>query len=218
MRQIQTTHIGLIRIAAALLIVCTTMPVAFGCAPAAPTPTPPPTRAPTLAPTATPEPTLTQTQAPIPNQEVEGLVIVEDGEVIIGVEWLDSRVIYRVTGGDVGRVRALEGETVVAQGAVTHHGDQLKEIAVTEVRLARSPSGLSRRVGLIKELGFSMYMQGTHVLTDREGQTICLLSSAEGGPDLDQYMLVQVAVIGVLENTVEGNEKIMKVQRVEKVK
>jgi len=89
---------------------------------------------------------------------------------------------------------------------------------VTDVRLSLSPGGLSRRVGFIKELGLSIYMQGTHVLTDRDGQRICLLSSDEGGPDLDQYMLAQVAVIGVLESAVEGSEKIMKVQRVEKVK
>jgi len=218
MRWGETRRICMARAVSALLVIGASMLASSGCAPSGPAPTALPTRAPTLAPTPYPEPTPTHTQAPIPNQEVEGLVIIEDGQVIVGVEWLGARVIYRVTGGDVERVKALEGETVVVQGAVTHHGTQLKEIAVTDVRLSLSPGGLSRRVGFIKELGLSIYMQGTHVLTDRDGQRICLLSSDEGGPDLDQYMLAQVAVIGVLESAVEGSEKIMKVQRVEKVK
>ena len=191
---------------------------ALGCAPSVPSPTPLSSHRPTVAPTVFREPTPTATQPPVQEQEVEGLVIVEDGQVIIGVGWLKSRAVYRVTGGDVERVRALEGETVQVRGTITDHGPQLKEIAVTNVRVSAKTGGLSRRVGYIKELGMSIYMQGTHVLTDREGQTICLLSPAEGGPGLDQYMLAQVAVIGVLENTVEGNAKIMKVQRVEIVK
>lgn len=145
--------------------------------------------------------------------------MIEDGQVIVGVDWLSkSRVTYRVTAGDVERLQALEGETVTVWGEVTDRGPWLKEIAVANVRVSTTPGRLSRRMGYIKELGVSIYMQGTHMLTDREGKTICLLSSAEGGPDLDNYARDKVAVLGVLENTVEGNEKIMKVQRVEKVK
>jgi hypothetical protein len=74
------------------------------------------------------------------------------------------------------------------------------------------------RTGFIKELGISVYMQGTHMLTDRDGNTICLLSAKESGLDLDGYMLKgRVAVIGVMSKTVEGNAQIMEVKLVEKV-
>ena len=154
-----------------------------------------------------------------PAPEVEGLVLIEDGQVVVGVDWLSkSRVTYRVTSGDIESLQALEGETVTVQGQVTDLGPWLKEIVVSNVRASVKPGRLSRRVGYIKELGVSIYMQGTHMLTDREGKTICLLISAEGGPDLNDYPRDKVAVLGALESTVEGNAKIMKVQRVEKVK
>jgi hypothetical protein len=75
------------------------------------------------------------------------------------------------------------------------------------------------RAGFIKELGPSIYMQGTHVLTDGQGGTICLLSGRESGVDLDSAMLLgPVIVIGTLTQTVEGDAKIMEVQLVEPVK
>lgn len=206
MRQRRTIYSKAIRVVRTLLVVCMAMLAAFGCARSGgPSPTPTPAGEPTRTPTVA--------------QEVEGLVMLEDGQVIVGVDWLSkSRVTYRVTAGDVERLRALEGETVTVLGEVTDRGAWLKEIAVANVRVSTTPGRLSRRVGYIKELGISLYMQGTHMLTNRDGQTICLLSSAEGGPELDDYPRDKVAVFGVLENTVEGNEKIMKVQRVEKAK
>lgn len=208
MRQKRIVCGRVIRVVGSLLVLCIAMLAASGCAPIGGT---------SPTPTASPEPTVKPTE-PM-TQEVEGLVIIDNGQVIIGVDWLsESRVTYCVMGGDLEGLRALDGETVVVQGEVMDRSQWLKEIAVADVRVSVKPGRLSRRIGFIKELGISIYMQGTHVLTDREGKTICLLSSAEGGPDLDNYMRDRVAVLGVLENAVEGNAKIMKVQRVEKVK
>jgi len=143
----------------------------------------------------------------------------EDGQLIIGEDWLSrSRVTYRVAGGDVERLREYVGETVSVSGEVVEHSPWLKEITVRRIQAPRLPKGLSRRVGYIKEVGISIYMQGTHVLVDRDGQSICLLGSVEGGPDLDSYMLGKVAVIGVMEKTVEGNAQIMRVGSVEPAK
>ena len=143
----------------------------------------------------------------------------EDAQLLIGVNWLSkSRVTYRVTAGDVERLREYVGETVSVSGEVVEHSPWLKEITVRRIQAPRLPKGLSRRVGYVKEAGISIYMQGTHVLVDREGQVICVLASVEGGPDLDKQMPAKVAVIGIMEKTVEGNAQIMRVQSVESAK
>lgn len=195
-----------------VLLTITILAVACGPTKPAPTPTPTPTPLPTL-----PQPTPTST--PPVEGEIEGLVLTEDGQLIIGVNWLSkSRVTYRVTGGELERLRALQGETVRVSGQIVEHSLWLKEITVRTVQVSNAKERLSMRRGYIKELGPSIYMQGTHLLTDREGSLICLLASAPGGPDLDQYMRTQVMVIGVMEKTVEGNALIMRVHLVEPVK
>jgi len=184
------------------------------CAPPKPAPAPTPTLVPTLLPSATPEPTPT-TPALHPG-EVEGLVMSEDGQLIIGVNWLSkSRVTYQVKGGDVESLRPFVGETVRLQGDIVDQSLWLKEITVRTVQASAAGERLSMRRGYIKELGPSIYMQGTHVLVDRDNQQVCLLGAVEGGPDLDQYMRGVVKVFGVLEKTVEGDAQIMRVRLVE---
>ena len=171
-------------------------------------------------------PTVTSTMEPTPVSpgahwgEVEGLVILDEaGQLIVGVNWLSkSRVTYVVKGGDVEGVKKLLGEMVRVAGEIVDCSPWRKEIVVHAVEASTASERLSRRVGYIKELGPSIYMQGTHVLVDREGKLICLLSAAPDGPDLDQYIMRKVAVIGVLSKTVEGNAQIMKVALVEPVR
>jgi hypothetical protein len=173
---------------------------------------------PTVQPSAMPVPTAT-TQPTAYSGTVEGLVVLEDGQIVLRVDWLSAaRVTYQVTGGDVERLRTYVGETVRVEGEMVDRSPSLKEVVVSQMKLCSAPDRLSMRVGYIKELGLSIYMQGTHVLTDREGKDICLLAAVEGGPDLNQYMQGQVRVLGVLEKTVEGDAQIMHVQLVEPVK
>ena len=140
-----------------------------------------------------------------------------DGErLIIGVNWLSkARITYVVQGGDVTLVKRYLGETARVTGQVLDKGPWLKELMVRAAEASDSPGRLSMRMGYIKELGVSIYMQGSHTLVDREGKLICLLGSREGGPDLNQFMRGQVVVIGVLSKTVEGDAKIMDVRLVE---
>jgi hypothetical protein len=143
----------------------------------------------------------------------------DNGQLIIGVNWTSkSRITYVVQGGDVEAVRRFLGETARVTGEIVDRGPWLKEILVRATEPSTAMDRLSMRTGFIKELGLSIYMQGTHLLTDREGNTICLLSAGESGLDLDSYMLKgKVAVTGIMSKTVEGNAQIMEVKLVEKV-
>lgn len=201
-----------------------------------------PLRSPTLVPTpgATPSPVPISSPTPLPTQvstlpiptavptptagaaylgQVEGLVMLDDSQLIIGVHWLSkSRVTYVVVGGEVEEVRKFLGETARVTGEIVDRSPWLKEIVVRKVEASTDTRRLSRRTGYIKELGPSIYMQGTHVLVDRDGKLICLLSAAKSGLDLNAYMTGKVVVYGVLAKTVEGDAQIMEVEQVELAK
>ena len=143
----------------------------------------------------------------------------DDGRLIVGVNWPSkSRITYVVKGGNVQAVEKFLGETARVAGEIVDRGPWLKEIMVRGAEASAAPERLSMRIGYIKELGPSIYMQGTHVLVDREGKLICLLGAKEGGPDLDRYMGSKVVVIGVMSETVEGDAQIMDVKLVEPAK
>ncbi|MBC7261733.1 MAG: hypothetical protein H5T63_06935 [Chloroflexi bacterium] len=190
------------------------------------TSTPVPSPVPTPSPTMPPTPTLPPlTLVPTPTSgaaylgEIEGLVMSEDSQLLIGVRWLSkSRITYVVVGGEVDEVKKFLGETARVTGEIVDRGPWLKEIVVRKVEASTDPHRLSRRTGYIKELGPSIYMQGTHVLVDREGKPICLLSAAKTGLDLDAYMTGKVTVYGVITKTVEGDAQIMEVELVERAK
>ncbi|MBM4429285.1 MAG: hypothetical protein FJ026_02930 [Chloroflexi bacterium] len=185
------------------------------------TPRPASTRTPQPVPTATPLPTPAPVSSPTTSPwgqagQVEGLVLILDGELILGVDWLSkSRITYLVKGGDAEMLKRLLGETARVTGVIVDRGPYLKEIKVQDAEPSTAEERLSMRAGYIKELGPSIYMQGSHVLMDREGQIICLLATGEGGPDLDRYMSGRVVVIGFMDKTVEGDAQIMTVQSVD---
>ena len=149
---------------------------------------------------------------------VEGLVMMDNSQLIIGVNWLSkSRITYVVRGGDVEAAARFLGETARVTGAIVDRGPWLKEISVRAAEGSTAADRLSTRSGFIKELGVSIYMQGTHLLTDREGNMVCLLSARESGLDLGSYMSQGVvAVTGIITKTVEGNAQIMEVKLVER--
>lgn len=187
--------------------------------PSIPVSPPPATPLPTPSPTSlrTPVLVLTPTSGGMHLGQIEGLVISDDSQLIIGVNWLSkSRVTYLVVGGEVEEVRKFLGETARVTGELIDRSPWLKEIIVRQVEASADPHRLSRRTGYIKELGPSIYMQGTHVLVDREGKPICLLSVAKSGLDLDAYMTGKVVVFGVMTKTVEGDAQIMEVEQVER--
>ncbi len=192
---------------------------------------------PMLAPALTPTPTLASTQTsilvprltptPVPTMtrpgpysgEVEGLVMIDEGRLIVGVNWLSkSRATYVVKGGNAEGVKKLLGETARVTGEIVDHSPWLKEIVVRAAEASSAPDSLSMRIGYIEELGPSIYMQGTHILVDHEGKRICLLGTVEGGPHLDKHMMSKVMVIGVLSKTVEGDAQIMCVELIQPVR
>jgi len=146
--------------------------------------------------------------------------MMDNGQLIIGVNWTSkSRITYVVQGEDLEAVHRFLGETARVTGVIVDRGPWLKEILVRSAEASPSAERLSWRTGFIKELGASIYMQGTHLLTDREGNAICLLGAKESGLDLDSYMLKgKVTVTGIMTKTVEGNAQIMEVKLVEPVK
>lgn len=67
-----------------------------------------------------------------------------------------------------------------------------------------------RRLGVVRELGNSIYQQGTHRL-EHAGQTIALLESKAEVLRLDDYLNQTVEVEGVVRKTVEGQMEILQV-------
>lgn len=202
----------------ALAVTCALLVLAAACAPASqPTPEPTVTPVPTPEPSRTPVPTPTAAGPQVGT--VEGLVLNNNGQLMIGVDWTSkSRITYVVQGTDTAEIRKFVGETVRATGEIVDRGPWLKEIVIRSVEESTDPERLSWRAGYIHELGDSMWMQGTHVLINRDSDLICLLEVKEGGPDLDSYSGIGlVAATGILTNTVEGNAQIMEARLVEKV-
>lgn len=197
-----------------ILGLATCLGLAVSCAPPQPTATPTPTPTP-LPPTATPSPTATAGGP----QVIEGLLMKMDGQWVVGVDWTSrSRITVVVQGAAEGALEPLLGETVRVEGIVTEQNPWKKEIALQKVGASTAPERLSLRSGLVKELGISIYMQGTHRLVDERGQLICLLSGSQNGIDLNQAMgQGRVNVYGVLSPTVEGNAQIMEVELVEPI-
>lgn len=190
---------------------------------------------PASQPTATPEPTSTAVPTPEPTETaapvftptplepqvgaVEGLVMEDNGQLIVGVNWTSkSRITYVVQGNDLSTIVRFLGETARVTGVIVDRGQWLKEIQVRTAEASTATDRLSWRSGFIAELGASVYMQGTHLLGDREGKVICLLDARESGLGLDSYMSKgQVRVTGIMTKTIEGNALIMEVKLVEKI-
>jgi len=204
---------------ALLIPAVTLLLVAAACAPASsPTPTSEPTQTPAPEPTWTPVSVSTPTPEGPQVATVEGLVMMDNDQLIIGVDWPSkSRITYLVQGGDVDTVRRFLGETARVTGEVVDRGPWLKEMVIHAAEASTAEDRLSMRSGFIKEMGISIYLEGTHLLTDRAGNMICVLSGRKSGLDLDSHVLKgQVAVTGTMTKTVEGNAQIMEVKIVEK--
>lgn len=71
--------------------------------------------------------------------------------------------------------------------------------------------------GTIKELGMSIFMQGTHQLVDDQDNLVALLSSASDSVNLNNYLNKKVEVHGQAEPSVEGGETIVAVESVKKL-
>ena len=194
------------------MLTCTLL--ATTCAPASqPTITRIPPAEPTRTPTPVPTPTVPEPQV----GTIEGLVLSDNGQLIIGVDWTSkSRITYLVQGTDTAAVRKFLGETVRVTGEIVERGPWLKDIMIRMVEESAAPDRLSWRSGYIHRLGDSHWTKGTHVLINRAADLICLLETREVGLNLDSYESVgQVAVTGVMTNTVEGDAQIMEVKFVE---
>jgi hypothetical protein len=80
---------------------------------------------------------------------------------------------------------------------------------------AEPSAGEYSATGVVKALGPSIHMQGTHQLVE-EGRTVALLQSK--AVDLTKFEGKRVTVFGKAEPTVEGKQTIVTVSRVEPVK
>jgi len=80
---------------------------------------------------------------------------------------------------------------------------------------AQPVAGEYSATGVVKALGPSIHMQGTHKLVE-EGRTVALLQSK--AVDLTKFEEKRVTVIGKSEPTVEGKQTIVTVTRVEPMK
>lgn len=83
----------------------------------------------------------------------------------------------------------------------------------TESGTVAQPTRNVSYVGTVGDLGPSVYMQGTHMLTLADGQFI-LLESTDANLNLSTYLGKHVEVRGSVQSTVEGNGTIMRVEEV----
>jgi len=74
------------------------------------------------------------------------------------------------------------------------------------------PPGWESYTGIIYPLGVSIYMQGTHKLVTSEGELILLLEASDEKLVVSESMLAEVQ--GSVRRTTEGNQKIMRVEKI----
>lgn len=71
--------------------------------------------------------------------------------------------------------------------------------------------------GTIQELGFSIFMQGSHKLLDSQEELVALLQAGSEDIDLNEYLGVRVEVGGTASPSVEGNSTFVNVVSVKKL-
>jgi len=180
-------------------------------------PTAPPVAVPTQ--TATPVPLLTATLRPSPTpaepQVIEGLLISEGEDLAVVTGLLSSAPItYAVQGADRYLLDRWVGETVRVTARIADADTASPALRVQFAQASTADDRLSLRRGIVKDLGISIYMQGSHKLVDDGGELICLLRTDEGGRELTPFLNQEAEVIGILSKTVEGDAWIMQVQRI----
>lgn len=90
-----------------------------------------------------------------------------------------------------------------------------KEVAEEETgneEEEETPSDWESYTGTITPLGPSIYMQGSHQLVDENGETILLLEARDDKLEVASGMEAEVQ--GPVEKTVEGNQRIMMVEKI----
>lgn len=75
-----------------------------------------------------------------------------------------------------------------------------------------TPSDWESFTGTIIPLDVSIYMQGSHMLVDENGEIILLLEARDD--KLEVALGMEAEVQGPVENTVEGNQRIMTVEKI----
>lgn len=71
--------------------------------------------------------------------------------------------------------------------------------------------------GIVQELGFSIFMQGSHKLTDDQGELVALLQAASEELDLNSFLGHKVEVSGEASPSVEGGATFVVVQSAKKL-
>jgi hypothetical protein len=79
-----------------------------------------------------------------------------------------------------------------------------------EVPTEEDQVAFEKMTGVVRQLGASIYQQGTHRL-ERDGTLVALLESAGPQIKLDNFVGKEVEIEGIVSPTVEGNLEIMKV-------
>lgn len=74
------------------------------------------------------------------------------------------------------------------------------------------PLGWESHTGIIYPLGVSIYMQGTHKLVTPEGELLLLLEASDEKLVVSESMSAEVQ--GSVRRTTEGNQKIMRVEKI----
>lgn len=69
--------------------------------------------------------------------------------------------------------------------------------------------------GTLKPLGQSIYMQGSHFLENEAGEMVILLEGGKVTPEFLQLLEGQtIEVEGVVEDAVEGGQKVLRIERI----
>jgi hypothetical protein len=73
---------------------------------------------------------------------------------------------------------------------------------------------MAKFTGTVQELGFSIFMQGSHQLVDDKGERIALLGAGSDSVDLNAFLGKKVEVSGSAEDSVEAGATFVSVDSI----
>jgi len=76
---------------------------------------------------------------------------------------------------------------------------------------------MAKFVGIVQELGMSIFMQGSHQLLDDKGERVALLQAGSDSIDLGAYVGQKVELSGAASPSVEGGATFVNVESVKKL-
>lgn len=158
--------------------------------------------------------------APQPVRELESvsgiIALIEDTE-FPRLAIKTSEETFELKGEKAEEIHELQGEKVQIDGFISEaEGKKYRELQVQEyyhLKIDEEPTVETVTLaGIVRPLGISIYMQGTHTLNDDAGEIVALLEASDDKLKLAEGAYVEVT--GTLQKSVEGDLPFIKVEKI----